>query len=159
MSKKKDSRLFKDGEENVNYKHGLCMSNRGEYYNHLPDSDKQWIDAIVEDLVEKSYYTMEDISAVEKCRHIAVDLHQRRRADGYIADKGITQENTIGFHEEYGEISETQENVLMITKDRLSRESRLAMKDLGILDHEDVSEESKKSILEQIEEKISEDEE
>jgi len=125
-------------EENTlmpRYKHGLSLD-KGEYFESLPEDEKKWIDSVSYDLLEKSRYSEEDISMKEKCRQIAVDLHQKRRADGYVAKKGLTQENTVGFHEQYGEITETQENVLMITKDRLSRESRLSMKDLGILDED-----------------------
>jgi len=157
MTDSDSDHLFGSGEDNPAYEHGLSM-NRGEYYEHLPDMDKKWIDGIAQDLIDKSYFEADDLSALEKCRHIAVDLHQRRRADGYIAKNGLTQENTVGFHEQYGEITETQENVLMITKDRLSRESRLAMKDLGILDQEKESETEAKSVLEQIEQKMAEDE-
>lgn len=114
--------------------HGLYNS---EYYESLPEEEQRFVDVVSDDLIEKSRYTKEDPSMFEKCRQIAVDLHQKRRADGYVARKGLTQENTVGFHEEHGEITETQENVLMVTKDRLSRESRLSMKDLGILDEDE----------------------
>jgi len=138
MSDEEEEDVSKHGNEGTDhprYEHGLSI-NRGEYYDHLPDLDQKWIDGVVDDLLDKSRYTPESLTALEKCRQIAIDLHQRRRADGYIARKGLTQEKTVGFHEQYGEINETQENVLMITKDRLSRESRLAMKDLGILDED-----------------------
>lgn len=117
------------------YKHGLNVP-RGEYYKSLPERDKNLIDIIAEDLLEKSYYSESDTAMVEKCRQIAVDMHQKRRADGYVAKKGLVQDETVGFHEEYGPIKEKKENVLMITKDRLSREARLSMKDLGILDED-----------------------
>lgn len=117
----------------ANYKHGLYAS---DYYESLNDAGQEFIDVVADDLLEKSYYTTDDDSMVEKCRQIAIDLHQKRRADGYIAKKGLTQENTVGVHEQYGELTETEENTLFITKDRLSRESRLSMKDLGILDED-----------------------
>lgn len=141
-----------------NYKHGLHQKNRGKYYETLPQRDQELIDAVAEDLIEKSNFEREDASAFEKCRQIAVDIHQRRRADGYIAEKGLTQEKTVGIHENYGEINETQENVLFITKDRLSRESRLAMKDLGVLDVEKSnSGVAAKSFMEQIADNMDDD--
>lgn len=118
---------------NTNEKHGLHKS---EYYEEQPEADKEFINAVASDLLDKSYYSEEDDAMVEKCRQVAIDIHQKRRADGYIAKKGMTQENTVGVHEQYGEITETTENTLFITKDRLSRESRLTMKDLGILDQD-----------------------
>jgi hypothetical protein len=136
----------------TNYKHGLQS---GDYYNSLTEEEQNFIDAMADDLLEKSYYTKNDTSMVEKCRQIAVDIHQKRRADGYIGRKGMTQENTVGVHEQYGEITETEENTLFITKDRLSRESRLSMKDLGILDQEkNTNDGSEKSAIERLSEDL-----
>jgi len=114
-------------------KHGLHKSN---YYKDLPEDEKTFIDVVADNLLQKSYYTKEDKAMVKKCRQIAIDIHQKDRADGYISKKGMTQENTVGIHEVHGEITETAENTLFITKDRLSREARLSMKDLGVLDED-----------------------
>lgn len=141
-----------NGLEEDDFEHGLFAS---DYYETLTEGDKNFINAVADDLLEKSYYDETDTAMVEKCRQIAVDLHQKRRADGYIGRKGMTQENTVGVHEQYGEITETEENTLFITKDRLSRESRLSMKDLGILDEDgEVSEGSSKSAIEQLSEEL-----
>lgn len=129
--------------------HGLYME-RSKYFNEQDKIDQKWIDCVAEDLLDKSRYTEEDLAMVEKCRQIAIDMHQKRTADGYVAEHGLTQEKTVGFHEAYGEITETQENVLMITKDRLSRESRLAMKDLGIMDEKDDGSNEAKAVIEQL---------
>lgn len=129
-------------------KHGLYNS---EYYKSLPDTDQNFIDAVADDLLEKSWYEEGDSSMVEKCRQIAIDLHQRRRADGYIAKKGMTQENVVAVHDTHGEVTQTEENTLFITKDRLSRESRLSMKDLGILDEDSAKgSEQTESLLESL---------
>lgn len=137
---------------NTNYKHGL---NCGDYYKSVEEEQQNFIDAMADDLLDKSYYESDDTSMVEKCRQIAIDIHQKRRADGYIGRKGMTQENTVGVHEQYGEITETEENTLFITKDRLSRESRLAMKDLGILDEESQTNDgSGKSAIERLSEDL-----
>lgn len=142
---------FEEKDWKPTYDHGIYVE-RGEYYKEQSERDQKWIDAVADDLIEKSYYDREDLSMFEKCRQIAVDLHQRRSADGYVAREGLTQEKTVGYHEDYGEVTETQENTLMITKDRLSRESRLAMKDLGIMDeeHQSKNDESAKSLLKDI---------
>jgi hypothetical protein len=137
-------------------KHGLADgTSRSEYYESLPGHEKGWIDEVAKNLLEKSYFGEDDAVMVEKCRQIAIDLHQKRRADGYVAKKGLTQEKTVGFHEDYGEITETQENVLMITKDRLSRETRLSMKDLGVFDQEDEASVESGSVLEQLSEEMN----
>jgi hypothetical protein len=119
-------------------KHGF-YANRGGYYESLPKKDQEWIDIVTNDLVEKSYFDKDDPLPMEKLRQVAVDLHQRRRADEYIAQKGLTQEKDIGFHEEYGMVTQEEENTLMITKDRLSRESRMTCREFGVLDGADES--------------------
>lgn len=139
-----------DDDWKPNYEHGLYVD-RGGYYKSLPEAEQQWIDAVADDLIDKSYYDKSDISMLEKCRHIAVDLHKRRRADEYIHKKGLTQSQPAMVHDEYGLVEEEQENVLHITADRLSRESRLAMKDLGIMDQEkDATEEAAESLIESL---------
>jgi len=133
-------------------KHGF-YANRGGYYESLPEKDQEWIDIVTNDLIEKSYFEKDDPLPTEKLRQVAVDLHQRRRADEYIAQKGLTQEKDIGFHEEYGMVTQEEENTLMITKDRLSRESRMAIKDLGVLDDEGGSgDEATESLIESLSE-------
>jgi hypothetical protein len=146
------------GEEwKPNYKHGL-YTDRGGYYKSLPEPDQEWIDAVTDDLIEKSYYDKDDISILEKVRQVAVDLHQRRRADEYIAKKGLTQEKDIGFHEEYGMITQEEENTVMVTKDRLSRESRMTVKDLGILDNDEgKTEEAAETLIESLSKEMEDD--
>jgi hypothetical protein len=132
-----------------NYKHGI-YTDRSEYYENQSERDQEWIDAVTDDLVEKSYFEKSDLLPLEKLRQVAIDLHQRRRADGYIDKKGLTQEKNIGFHEDYGMIKQEEENTLMVTKDRLSRESRMTIKDFGVLDNESKTEEAAKSLIEDL---------
>ena len=138
-----------DEDWKPNYSHGLYQD-RGPYYKALPDEDKKFIDAVADDLISKSNFEKSDLSALEKCRQVAIDLHQRRRADEYIHKKGLTQVSDIGFHEQYGPLQEEKENVLFITKDRLSRESRMTMKDLGIFDEKSKTEEAAESLIESL---------
>lgn len=142
-----DNKMQRDWKPN--YKHGLYQD-RGGYYKSLPEEDQKWIDAVADDLIRKSYFEKEDLSALEKCRQISIDLHQRRRADEHIA-KNMVEEKPAMVHDEYGIVHEKQENVLFITKDRLSRESRMMMKDLGILDEDkSKSEEAAESLIESL---------
>lgn len=144
------------GTNNNNFKHGL-FGNRSGYYETLPEKDQRFIDAVADELIEKSYYEKSDLSMMEKCREVAISMHQRRRADEYIANKGMTMENEVGFHEQYGPITEEKENVLFITKDRLDRETRLTMKDMGILDDDHADDEggSSESLIEKLSQEMS----
>lgn len=132
-----------------NYEHGIYQD-RGGYYKSQPEQDQEFIDAVSDDLITKSKFDKSDLSALEKCRQVAIDLHQRRRTDEYIHKKGLTQTTEVGFHEQYGVMEEEKENVLFITKDRLSRESRMTMKDLGIFDEDSKTEEAAESLIESL---------
>ena len=94
-----------DDDWKPNYEHGL-YTNRGGYYKGLPEEDQKYIDAIADDLISKSRYDKSDLSALEKCRQVGIDLHQRRRADEFIHKKGLTQTSEVGFHEQYGVMEE-----------------------------------------------------
>lgn len=145
-----------DQDWKPNYKHGLYMD-RGGYYEEQPDETQKWLDAVADDLLQKSKFGREDISAMEKCRQVAIDLHQRRRADSYIQEHGMTQTNQVGFHEQYGVLEEENENTLFVAKDRLSRETRMTMKDLGIFeDNDEKTEEAAESLIESLSEDLDE---
>lgn len=122
-----------DQDWEPSYKHGLYMDRSG-YYEKLPESEQEWIDAVVDSFLQDAPFDAEDLGKLEKLRQVGIDLHQRRTADEKIHGE-MTQTQEVGFHEQYGVLEETKENVLFITKDRLSRESRMTLKDLGIIDN------------------------
>lgn len=146
-----------DEEWKPNYKHGLYLD-RGGYYENLPDEEQDWIDAVTFSILEDSYYDAENLAMLEKCREVAIDMHKKRRADEYIHKKGMAQTQDVGFHEDYGPIQQEEENVLHITADRLSRESRMTLKDLGVMDKDkDNAEDVGESVIEALSKEVEED--
>lgn len=140
----------------------VVYTDRGGYYKSLPEEDQDWIDAVVDSLMDDAPFTRDSVGKLEKVRSVAVDMHKKRRADEYIHKKGMAQTEDVGFHEQYGPIQETKENVLHITADRLSREARMTLKDLEIIGNdsddgnaEDVGE----SVIEALSQSVDEEDE
>lgn len=133
-----------------NEKHGV-HTNRSAYYHGLPEEDQAWIDAIVDSFLDDAPFDEESVGKLEKLRSVAIDMHKKRQADEHIQTKGMTQDKTVGYHEDHGEITAEEENVLHITADRLSRETRQTLKDLGVIgkDQEE-SGDASESLIEQL---------
>lgn len=150
-----DEETDMDEDWKPNLKHGLSL-NRSGYYKSQPEKDQKWIDAIVDSFLDEAPFDEEAHGKVEKLRSVAIDLHKKRRADEYIHKQGMAQTEDVGYHEDYGPIQETKENVLHITADRLSRESRMTLKDLNIIGNDDNSnaEEVGESLIEALSEDV-----
>ncbi len=147
-----------EGSDNPNYEHGLYMDRSG-YYEQLPEKEQNWIDAVVASFLNDAPFDRDHIGKLTKLREVAIDMHKKRRADEYIGSKGMAQEQETGYHEEYGVLTETQENVLHITADRLSRSSLRTLKELGILDHDkDRREDVGDSVISALSKEVDEDE-
>lgn len=117
-------------------KHGL-YSEPTMYYERLTDSDKALVDAMYESFLEDAPF---DESAVGKCEllwQVAIDIHKRRKANEYISAEGMTEEETVGYEEGYGPLTNTKENTLHIAYDRLGRTNTRILKELGVLDDPD----------------------
>lgn len=142
-----------DEDWKPNYEHGLYMDRSG-YYQALPEEEQRWIDAVTDSFLKEAPFEKDNLGKLEKLRQVSIDLHKKRRADEHIAKEGMTQTNDVGFHEEYGVLQEEKENVLHITADRLSRESRMTLKDLSIIgnDNDDNAEEVGESVIEALSE-------
>lgn len=140
-----------DEDWKPNYEHGLYVDRSG-YYENLPEKEQRWIDAVTDSFMNEAPFGKDSLGKLEKVRQVSIDMHKKRRADEYIAQKGMAQTQEVGFHEEYGTIEQEEENVLHITADRLSREARMTLKDLGIIDkdRDTNAEEVGKSVIESL---------
>ena len=153
-----DYRDSEDGDYAPNYEHGLYMDRSG-YYENLPEKEQDWIDAVVESFLRDAPFDRDHIGKLTKLREVAIDMHKKRRADEYISNKGMAQEKEVGYHEEYGVLTETQENVLHITADRLSRSSLRTLKELGITDDDrDKKKEIGDSLINELSKEVDDDE-
>ena len=115
-------------------KHGL-YAERQNYYNNRSRQEQQWIDAVVESLLDDAPFSPESFAKLQMLRNIAIDMHKQQRANDYIDDVGVVErDKTIGYTEQGKPILEDQENALNIAYDRLTRTTTRQLKELGLLD-------------------------
>ena len=115
-------------------KHGL-YAERQNYYNNRSRQEQQWIDAVVESLLDDAPFGPESFAKLQMLRNIAIDMHKQQRANDYIDDVGVVErDKTIGYTEQGKPILEDQENALNIAYDRLTRTTTRQLKELGLLD-------------------------
>lgn len=122
-----------------NEKHGL-YTQRSTYYEKRSDEERNWIDGVVESILDDipggdtdpSYYKLKMI------RNIAIDMHKVERANDYIDEIGVVhKDKTIGYTDDGRPLKEDQENPLNIAYDRLSRDITRRLEKLGALDSPD----------------------
>jgi len=78
------------------------------------------------------------MAKLQMVRNIAIDMHKQRRANEYIDEVGIVEEDkTIGYTDDGRPLMEDQENTLNVAYDRLTRTMTRSMKELNLLDSPD----------------------
>lgn len=116
--------------------HGL-YTNRQSYYENRSAEEQNWIDAVVESLLDDmpGGDTDPSFAKLQMVRNIAIDMHKEQRANDYIDEVGVVhRDKTVGYTDDGRPIKEDQENPLNIAYDRLSRNITRNMEKLGILD-------------------------
>jgi uncharacterized protein YjcR len=118
-------------------KHGL-YSNRQNYYRNRTTSEQQWIDAVVESLLDDAPFDANNFAKMQMLRNIAIDMHKMQNANDFIDKAGLVQEDkVIGYAENGKPIKEDQENPINVTYDRLNRTMTRQLKELGCLEDPD----------------------
>jgi hypothetical protein len=113
-------------------------SDRQNYYKHRSDEEQAWIDAVVESLLDDAPFDADNMAKLQMVRNIAIDMHKQQRANDYIDEVGVVNEDkTVGYTDDGRPIKEDVENVLNVAYDRLNRTMTRQMKELGILDDPD----------------------
>lgn len=125
-----------EGNSNAK-KHGLYMS-RQKYFDELSDEEKEFVDAIVESLLEDAPFDRQNFAKFQMVRNIAIDMHKMRRANEYVDEKGVVdRDRTVGYTDDGKPIKVDEENVVNVAYDRLNRTMTRQLKELGILDDPD----------------------
>lgn len=120
-----------------NEKHGL-YTNRQTYYENTSTEEQQWIDAVVDSLLDDAPFSADNMAKLQMVRNIAIDMHKQRRANQYIDEVGVVnKDKTVGYTDDGRPIKEDQENVLNVAYDRLNRTQTRQMKELGLLEDPD----------------------
>lgn len=114
--------------------HGL-YSDRQNYYQHRSTEEQQWIDAVVDSLLDDAPFSADNMAKLQMVRNIAIDMHKQQRANDYIDDVGVVhKDKTVGYTDDGKPIKEDQENPLNVAYDRLNRTMTRQIKELGLLD-------------------------
>ena len=117
--------------------HGL-YADRQNYYSNRSTEEQQWIDGVVESLLDDAPFDADNMAKLQMVRNIAIDMHKQQRANDYIDEVGVVnKDKTTGYTEDGRPIKEDVENVLNVAYDRLNRTQTRQMKELGLLDDPD----------------------
>jgi hypothetical protein len=117
--------------------HGL-YTNRQSYYEDKSAEQQQWMDAVVDSLLDDAPFSADNMAKLQMVRNIAIDMHKQQRANDYIDEVGVVnKDKTVGYTDDGRPIKEDVENVLNVAYDRLNRTMTRQMKELGILDDPD----------------------
>jgi hypothetical protein len=117
--------------------HGL-YADRQNYYKNRPTREQQWIDAVVESLLDDALFSPDNFAKMQMLRNIAIDMHKMQNANDFIDKAGLVQEDAVvGYADNGKPIKEDKENPINITYDRLNRTMTRQLKELGILDDRD----------------------
>ncbi len=126
----------KTANEGNNYAetHGM-YADRQNYYQNRSAEEQQWIDAVVESLLDDAPFGSNNFAKLQMVRNIAIDMHKMQDANTFIDQAGIVQKDkTVGYSQDGTPIKEDQENPINVTYDRLNRTMTRQLKELGILD-------------------------
>lgn len=108
-------------------------TDRSRYYKHLSDDSKRFIDLIVQSFIREAPFLPDHAGKVELLRQVAINMHKTRIGNKKIGKEGMTQEDPVGYHEEFGPMREVNEHTLHLVVDRLQRTNIRLLKELGLL--------------------------
>lgn len=135
-----DGRCYLHGGISTNHgtnyaeKHGL-YADRQNYYNNRSTTEQQWIDSIVESILDDAPFGPDAKYKLEMVRNVAIDMHKMKNANDYIDEKGVVhKDKTVGYTDDGKPIKMDEENVLNIAYDRLDRATTRKLEKLGVLD-------------------------
>lgn len=132
-------------------KHGL-YADRQNYYDNRSTEEQNWIDAVVESLLDDAPFSPDNFAKMQMLRNVAIDMHKLQRANSYIDEKGVVhKDKTVGYTDDGRPIKQDEENVLNIAYDRLNRSTTRQLKELGVLsDPDSQNAEAKQSIADEL---------
>lgn len=115
-------------------KHGM-YADRQNYYDNRETKEQQWIDSIVESILDDAPFGPDAKYKLEMVRNVAIDMHKLKNANDYIDEKGlVNKDKTVGYTDDGQPIKMNEENVLNIAYDRLDRATTRKLEKLGVMD-------------------------
>jgi hypothetical protein len=112
-------------------KHGL-RARRQKLTARLDEAELAFIDEITQGYLDAAPFDEDHVFALH-VHELAIDAYKRHRANLYILDEGLTQEQVVGVDESGRPISREDENVVHQAYSRFTRDLRTELKDLGIM--------------------------
>ena len=135
-----DGRCYLHGGISTNHgtnyaeKHGL-YADRQNYYKNRNDREQEWIDGVVESILDDAPFDADDFYKLQMVRNVAIDMHKLKNANDYIDEKGVVhKDKTVGYTDDGQPIKMDEENVLNIAYDRLDRATTRKLEKLGVMD-------------------------
>jgi hypothetical protein len=114
-------------------KHGL-FAERQNYYDNRSPNEQQWIDGVIESILDEAPFGPDSFYKLEMVRNVAIDMH-KMNANDYIDEKGVVhKDKTVGYTDDGKPIKMDEENVINIAYDRLDRATTRKLEKLGVLD-------------------------
>lgn len=117
-------------------RHGL-YADRSKYYQRLNDDEQAWVDGLVDGWVSEAPFSRENIGCLELLRKTAIDEHQRRQANEYIAREGVVTENVVGYDDDGNPVVKKEENPANLPYSRMAKDTIRTLKELNVLESPD----------------------
>jgi hypothetical protein len=115
-------------------KHGM-HADRQNYYDNRSADEQQWIDSIVESILDDAPFGPDSTYKLEMVRQVAIDMHKMKNANDYIDEKGVVhRDKTVGYTDDGKPIKMDEENVVNVAYDRLDRATTRKLEKLGVMD-------------------------
>lgn len=112
-------------------KHGVYAT-PSNLTEHLSDDELEWIQEIVDGYLERAAFDANDPRA-ERLVMVAVKLYQEWAAENQMLKEGLSEDTTIGVNKQGEPIVNKDSHHLRRASNQLSKESRLLLRELGLL--------------------------
>ena len=126
----------KTANQGTNYaeKHGM-YANRQNYYKNRSTEEQNWIDAVVESLLDDAPFGPDNFAKMTMLRNLGIDMHKMKSANDFVDEEGVVQKDkTVGYTDQGKPIKDDVENPVNVTYDRLNRTMTRQLKELGCMD-------------------------
>jgi hypothetical protein len=134
-------------------KHG-AHADRQNYYANRSSDEQEWIDGVVESILDEAPFGPDSKYKLEMVRNIAIDMHKMKNANDYIDEKGIVhKDKTVGYSDDGKPIKVDEENPVNISYNRLDKQTTRKLEKLGVLnDPESQKADAQESIAKELSE-------
>lgn len=102
-------------------------------YDHLSETEREWVDALTAAYVERGPFDADDPRA-ERVQMACIIMYQEWAAREAVLRQGMSEDVTVGVTDEGQPVVRTDEHHLTKTASRHNTDARMMLKDLGCLE-------------------------